>query len=714
MRSISFPVARALGVFLGLTSLSAAGPSTARAGRPAYPESPVHGVADTLHGHVLIDPYRWLENDTSAAVRQWTDSQNRFTRQYLDNFPGRAALAQRLRKVYELTVTSRPDLEGRTLFYSRRAGDQNQPIVHVRGPGERGPDRVLLDPNTLSSDGTVAVDWMYPSPDGALLAYGTSANGSEKSTLHVRRTDTAKDLPDAIPNTSFASVAWAPDGKSFLYTRHPARGEVPGGEEVFHAQVFEHRLGADPARDSLVYSGEGRPIQETRRVSTSADRRWVFLETSLDWAKNDLYARPAGSRGPFTPIAVGLDGETHADAWGGKLYLLSNVGAPRFHILTLDPVKPDLQSAKELIPEQQGVIESFRNAGGSLAVAVTEKAVSRVLLFELDGTLKKEIPLPALGSVDNLTGEPEAKAVYFSFASFVYPPAVYRYDLERGRLEPIETVSPGIDPADFETRQEWVTSKDGTRVPVFLVHKKGLAMDGNRPTLLTAYGGFNVSEQPSFNPSAIPWLEAGGVYADACLRGGGEFGRDWHEAGRLERKQNVFDDFAAAAEWLVSQGITRPERLAARGGSNGGLLVGAALTQRPELFGAIVCQVPLLDMIRYHRFSIARYWVPEYGSSEDPRQFDFLLAYSPYQNVHAGTRYPATLLTAAESDSRVAPLHARKMTALLQAKTGGDAPILIRIESKAGHGAGKPTAKRVEEAVDVLSFLMMQLGISPG
>ena len=251
-------------------------------------------------------------------------------------------------------------------------------------------------------------------------------------------------------------------------------------------------------------------------------------------------------------------------------------------------------------------------------------------------------------------------------------------------------------------------------MPVFLVHKKGLAMDGNRPTLLTAYGGFNVSEQPSFNPSAIPWLEAGGVYADACLRGGGEFGRDWHEAGRLERKQNVFDDFAAAAEWLVSQGITRPERLAARGGSNGGLLVGAALTQRPELFGAIVCQVPLLDMIRYHRFSIARYWVPEYGSSEDPRQFDFLLAYSPYQNVHAGTRYPATLLTAAESDSRVAPLHARKMTALLQAKTGGDAPILIRIESKAGHGAGKPTAKRVEEAVDVLSFLMMQLGISPG
>src|SRR5438094_367314 len=423
MRSISFPVARALGVFLGLTSLSAAGPATARGGRPAYPESPVHEVADTLHGHVLIDPYRWLENDTSAAVRQWTDSQNRFTRQYLDNFPGRAALAQRLRKVYELTVTSRPDLEGRTLFYSRRAGDQNQPIVHVRGPGERGPDRVLLDPNTLSSDGTVAVDW-----------------------------------------------------------------------------------------------------------------RWVFLETSLDWAKNDLYARPAGSRGPFTPIAVGLDGETHADAWGGKLYLLSNVGAPRFHILTLDPVKPDLQSAKELIPEQQGVIESFRNAGGSLAVAVTEKAVSRVLLFELDGTLKKEIPLPALGSVDNLTGEPEAKAVYFSFASFVYPPAVYRHDLERGRLEPIETVSPGIDPADFETRQEWVTSKDGTRVPVFLVHKKGLAMDGNRPTLLTAYGGFNVSEQPSFNPSAIPWLEAGGVYAYACLRGGGEFCRDWHEAGRLERK----------------------------------------------------------------------------------------------------------------------------------------------------------------------------------
>jgi len=689
-------------------------PSVAGAARPAYPATPVHDVADTLHGTVLVDPYRWLEDDSSATVREWTAAENTLTRKILDTFPGRAALAKRLRTLYSIPVTTQPHACGARLFYSKRAGAQNQPVVVMRESGNRGEPRVVLDPNLLSAEGTVALDWMYPSPDGALVAYGMSGSGSEQSTLRIRDAVSSSDLKEEIPHTQFASVAWDPDGRGFHYTRHPRPGDVPAGEEVFHERVYHHRLGDDAARDSLVFGGEGRPIQESRDVYASSDRRWLFLNTSLDWARTDVFYKPAGSSAPFAPLAVGLDGRISADAYGGRLYLRSSVGAPRYRILTTDPSTPDSSHWKVLVPEQPGVIEEFQIAGGQLALAISEKAISRVLLFGMDGKLRRELALPAPGAVSNLTAEPDGDALYFVFTSFAFPAAVYRYDLKRDALEPLEQNPPQLRAADFEARQEWATSVDGTDVPFFIVHRKGLAIDGDRPTILYGYGGFNSSETPSFSAQVIPWLEAGGVYVQACLRGGGEFGREWHAAGRLDRKQNVFDDFYAVADWLFQHGITRPQHLAARGGSNGGLLAGAALTQRPDLFGAVVCQVPLLDMIRYQRVSIARYWVPEYGSSENPEQFRYLLAYSPYHNVKDGTRYPATLLTAAESDARVAPLHARKMAALLQAKSGGDAPILLRIESKAGHGQGKPTAMRVEEAVDILSFLMMQFGVSPG
>jgi prolyl oligopeptidase len=675
-----------------------------------YPLAPVRPVADTLHGKVLVDPYRWLEDDESPEVQRWTGEENALTRKYLGTFPGRTPLASRLAKLYAAPTSTGPSVHGRCLFYSRRSGSQNQPLVYVRD-GSVAP-RVFIDPNTLSADGTVALDWMYPSSDGALVAYGTSPNGSEQSTLKVRRADTGADLAESIPNTARASVAWDPDGKGFLYTRHPRKGEVPDGEEVFHTQIYHHRLADDPARDSLMWDDGGRPIQEFRSVGVSSDHRFVFLRTSLDWAKNDLYFRPAGSWAPFRPLATGLDGTTDADAFGGQLYLRSDVGAPRYRILTADPEHPEQPGWKVLIPEQAGVIDSWCLVGGKLAVEIEEKAVSRLFLYGLDGVQGDEIKLPALGTVSDLTGDPEGHELYFVFTSFVYPPAVYRYDLSSRTLAPLEPSS-ALNAADFVARQDWVTSKDGTRVPIFLVQRRTLAIDGRRPTILSGYGGFNISETPEFRAMLIPWLEAGGVYAQACLRGGGEFGRSWHEAGRLANKQNVFDDFEAAAQWLVDRGITKPERLAAQGGSNGGLLVGAALTQKPELFGAVICQVPLLDMIRYHRFSIARYWVPEYGSSEDPDQFRFLLAYSPYQNVRDHQKYPATLFTTAESDSRVAPLHARKMAALLQARNGSDEPILIRIETKAGHGVGKPVAKRIEEGVDILTFLMLRFGMVP-
>jgi prolyl oligopeptidase len=577
-----------------------------------------------------------------------------------------------------------------------------------------GESRVAIDPNMLSTDGTVAMDWSYPSPDGGLMAYGVSANGSEHSTLLVRDTRTGKDLTEKIPHTQFASVAWDPDGKGFLYTRHPEAGEVPKGEEVFHAQVFHHRLG-DAAwggkGDAMVFDGAGRPMQENRSVGTSSDERWVFLMTSLDWAKNDVWVRTAGTNETFRPVAVGLDGSTWPDAAGGVLYLRTNVDAPRYRIMTTDPTRPEPANWKVLVPEGPGVMEDFALAAGHLVVLSLENAVSRVEIYKRDGTRVREVRLPAMGTVSGLTAEPDRDEVYFEYTSFMFPTNVYRYDIAKDRLDPIEPIAAGPKPDDYVVKQEWATSKDGTRVPMFVVHRRDLTLDGERPTILTGYGGFEISETPAFVGSLLPWLEAGGVYVLANLRGGGEFGRAWHEAGRLDRKQNVFDDFYACAEWLARSGITRPDRIAARGGSNGGLLTGAALTQRPELFGAIVCQVPLLDMLRYQQFSMARYWVPEYGSSEDPKQLQFLKAYSPYQNVRENVRYPATLFTASESDARVAPLHARKMAALVQARTTGDAPILLRVESKAGHGAGKPVSKRVAESADILSFLMLQFGM---
>ena len=685
-------------------------PGAARAERPAYPPSPQHDVADTLHGQVLVDPFRWLEDGASTETKAWSDAQNALTRRVLDAAPARTELHDRLAELFAVTTTTAQGVHGKRFFFSRHTGHQNQPVIEmIDAPG--GAPRVVLDPNPLAADGTVALDWLYPSPDGGRLAYGTSPGGSEHSTLRIRDVVTGKDLEESIPETEHASVAWDPDGKGFLYSRHPAKGEVPAGEEVYHAQIFHHRIGDPPAQDALVFSEKGRDIHELRSVTLSRDSKFTFLTTTLDWAKNDLFVRAAGSSEAFAPVAVGLDGRIGGDAYHGKLYLLTNVGAPRWRIVSADPATPGADHWHDVVPQQAGVIQNFAIVGGRLVVHVMENASSRLRVFSLDGKLLQEIALPTLGTVSDLAGDPERPTLYFTFTSFTYPTAIYHCSLDAAKPERLEPAGTTPRPGDYEIRQEWVTSTDGTKVPLFIVNRKGIAKDGARPTWLTGYGGFDVSETPSFRPDVFPWLDRGGVYASACLRGGGEFGREWHEAGRLAHKQNVFDDFHACAEYLVSSGITKPARLVARGGSNGGLLVGAALTQRPDLYGAVVCQAPLLDMIRYQKFLIARYWIPEYGSSEDAEQFKYLLAYSPYQNVRTGVKYPATLFTTADEDSRVDPLHARKMAALLQTKSAGDAPILIRIETKAGHGAGKPVSKRIDESVDVLSFLMLQFGM---
>ncbi len=682
--------------------------------RPAYPPTPVHAVTDTLHGTAVVDPYRWLEDGAAPEVEAWTDAQNALTRSVLDVFPGRAALAASYERLFAVNTMLKARPCGARLFVERKDGLKNQPTIDLLTGGPGGRSTTVIDPNGFSADGTVALDWWYPSHDGALVAYGRSEGGSEQSVLHVLDVATGKNRPDAIAQTQYATVLWDPDGTGFLYTRHPAKGEVPAGEEVFHKRVFHHRLGDDPAQDSLVFGGlPGAPIQEFRILYGSSDHRWTFLHLSTDWAKNDLYARPAGTAldAAWTPIAVGLDGLTHADATGGRLYLLTNVGAPRYRIATVDPTAPALWT--DVVPEGEGVLESFAIVDGRLALNLRQDVVSHVRIHGLDGAFQREVELPAPGTVDQLDGQPDRPELYFRFSSFAYPSMVQRCDLRAGTCVALEERTLPFDPATYVTTQEWATSKDGTRIPMFVVKKRAVALDGDRPTIVYGYGGFGVSGTPEYRAAIFPWLDEGGVFVQATLRGGGEFGRAWHEAGRLEKKQNVYDDLYACAERLVAAGVTKPPRMAVWGGSNGGLLVGAAITQRPELWGAAVCEVPLLDMLRYQEFSVARYWVPEYGSAEDAAQFRTLIAYSPYHNVKAGVHYPPTLFTAGAFDSRVDPLHARKMAALMQAKDAGDGPMLLRIEGKAGHGQGKPTHKRIAAAVDVMSFFMGRLGVTP-
>lgn len=679
--------------------------------RPTYPPTRVAPVVETLHGVEVPDPYRWLEQADDAEVQAWTEQQNALTRRYLDGFKElRTALTMRLEELNRANVASSPRIFKDRYFFLKREGLQNHPVLYVRKGSIDAAPRVAIDPNTFSADGTVALDWWYPSPDGTLIAYGKSGSGSEKSTLYLRDVDGGNDTTLVIPNTRACTVAWDEDGAGFHYIRYPEAGTVPPGDENYYRHVYYHKFGTEVHDDPKVFGG-GRAKEEWNNVSTSSDYKWRFLSNSLDWTKNDLYVRGPDDA-EFRPLAIGLEGRFGGDAYDGKLYLLTNYHAPRYRIIVVDPANPVESAWRDAVPEQPGVIESFSIIGGRLVLNILESAHSRLSIHELDGRHVADIALPTMGTVEGVEGRPDGNDVYFSFQSFAYPPTVFRYDLKEQKLATIEQLDLKLDYDAFETRQLWFNSRDGTRVPMFVIHKKGLAQDGGNPTILYGYGGFDVNITPVFSRTIYPWLERGGVYASANLRGGGEFGKEWHVAGRLGNKQNVYDDMIAAAEKLIADGYTRPEKLAARGGSNGGLLMGALLTQRPELFKAIHCAVPLLDMIRYHNFSIARLWIPEYGSAEDHAAFKWLLSWSPYHNVKPGTKYPATLFTTADSDSRVDPMHARKMAALLQAATGADAPILLWVESKAGHGAGKPLSKRIESDVDWLTFFLWQLGMT--
>ncbi|MGA7969355.1 MAG: prolyl oligopeptidase family serine peptidase [Terriglobales bacterium] len=700
-------------IFIGAPALVFAGNAPSPAGPPKAKVAPVE---DTVQGHKIVDPYRYLENPANPDTQAFVAQELAYTRSVLDPLPGRDKINARLTQLLAIGTVGAPQMGGQYYFYTRRDAGQNQPVLYVRD-GLKGEDRPLIDINKLSADATVALDWWFASHDGKYVAYGTSPSGSEESTLHILETATGRQLPDTIDRTRFASLAWLKDNSGFYYTRHPRKGDVPAGEEVYHVKVFYHQLGSDPSKDPLIFEDKSNP-QNIPDVTISDDDRWLLINVEEGWAKTEMYLLDRHSKHPPLELTTGKEFLYGADFFRGKLYITTNEDAPLFRVFVADVANPQRAHWKELIPETDAVLQNASVTGGKLLLQYEHNVAAELKLFTLDGKFLADIPQPSLGSVPGATGRYDVNEIFYSFQSFTVPPAVYRYDLTTNKTELWAKVdAPSIDPSDYDVRQEWYHSKDGTKVPMFIVSKKGLVKNGQNPTLLTGYGGFNISMSPGFNRSMYLWMEHGGVYAVANLRGGNEFGEDWHRAGMLEKKQNVFDDFIAASEYLIAEKYTDKDHLAIFGGSNGGLLMGAMITQRPDLFRAVVCQVPLLDMLRYQNFQIAKLWIPEYGSADDPKQFDFIYAYSPYHHVKPGEEYPAILFMTADTDTRVDPMHAKKMTALMQAeaKNGDskDRPILLRIDTKAGHGQGKPVAKQVEDSTDMYSFLFWQLGVTP-
>jgi prolyl oligopeptidase len=709
------------------------------------PVAPPKPVADYFHGTRVIDNYRWLEKSDSPQVEKWVTEENAYTRALLDPLPGRAGIQKRLTELLSIGNVTAPVIAGKHYFYTRREGLQNQPVLYVRD-SVNGADRVLVDANSLSADGTIALDWFEPSDTGKYLAYGTSPSGSEMSTLRVIETKTGTILADTIERTRAASIAWLHDNSGFYYTRYPKKGEVPAGQEMYNRHVYFHLLGSPVESDDLIF-GQGRDPEDWPGVSLSNDGRWLLINVSEGWTKSELYLMDLkGEKAPIR-LTTGKNFLYSADVYDGKVYITTNEDAPRYRVFVADAGNFDREAWKEIIPQSDAVLQGAAVYGGKLMAQYEQNASSQLKVFDLEGKKISDVTLPAIGTVYGSSGRWNHDEVFFGFQSFTVPPSIYQIDLkhlvesEPQGLKPASfaesngtsgtgalpnaqsggTVlwtkvdAPSIDASGYDVVQEWFTSKDGTRVPMFVVHKRGLQKNGKNPTLLTGYGGFNVSLTPAFSRTAYLWMEHGGVYAVANLRGGAEFGEDWHRAGMLDKKQNVFDDMIAAAEHLITAKYTDRNHLAIQGGSNGGLLMGAMMAQRPALFRAVVCQVPLLDMLHYQDFQIAKLWVPEYGTAENPEQFKWLYAYSPYHHVKAGVEYPAVLFMTADTDTRVDPMHAKKMTALMQAEarngTSQTRPILLRIESKAGHGAGKPVAKQIEEFTDVYSFLFWQLGV---
>ncbi len=675
------------------------------------PPSRTQVIHETLHGVSVADPFRWLEDEKSPEVKGWMMAQDAYARERLEALPGRDALRKRFTELFAIDSVGVPVKVGGRLFYSRQRREQNKAIVVWR-EGETGEEKVLFDPNTWSADNTVSLGTWSPSWDGKKVAFGEKPNNADEATLLVLDVDSGKrsDI-DVIHGGKYASASWAPDSKSFVYTWLPTDPSIPVADRPGYAEVRQHVLGQDPAKD-VVLHGKTGSAEKFIFGALSRDGQYLFINVSHGWTANSTWFKRVGKDKDFTLLIDSHDSNSSFEAYKGRFYVMTNEGAPNQQLFVVDPAKPQRANWKLVLGEDPtSARQGFAVVGGHLAVESLKNAVSHLELYTLDGKKVREIELPGLGSTSSLYGQQDDDEAYFSFSSFVDPRTIFKTEVKSGKTTTWAKVAVPVDPSKYEVKQLTFTSKDGTPVTMFVVASKEVKLDGNNPVLLSGYGGFNVSMPSSFTAYIYPWLEAGGVFVEVNLRGGGEYGKRWHEGGMLANKQNVFDDFAGAAQALIAAKYTQPKRLAISGRSNGGLLVGAAMTQHPELYGAVICGVPLLDMVRYHLFGSGRTWSSEYGNAENAEQFKVLEAYSPYHHVTDGVQYPPMLMMSSDHDDRVDPMHARKFVARVQQATHGRGTAWLRIEVAAGHGGADQVAKTIEASVDENVFLFHQLGI---
>ncbi len=682
-----------------------------------YPETPKGEVVDDYHGVKIADPYRWLEDPATPASRAWIEAQNRLTFSYLDKLPQRARWTARLTELNDYERYAPPARYGKWYVYTHNDGLQNQ-AVYWKMQGLSGTPEVLLDPNTLSKDGTIAVSGAELSEDGSKFAYSLSVAGSDWVTWHVREVATNKELPDLIEWSKFSGASFTKDGSAFFYSRYPQPKPGVALEEAnYYHQLWLHRLGTSQSADELIYEDKEHKTRGVYGGVTDDGNYVVFSISEGTDRRTRLYYKPLSKDGKNAKQSATvrlLDSFDAAYTFvgnkGSTFFVLTDRDAPRGRLVAIDLKKPEPKAWRELIPEGKDKLEAVRHVGHGFVAMWLRRAAAAVSCHKESGELVRELALPGIGDVMGFIGRPSDTEVFYSFSSFTMPATIYRLDLKTGASTLFRQPKLKFDPAEFETRQVSYRSKDGSEVPMFLVGKKGLGKSGDVPTYLYGYGGFNISINPEYSSKIIAWIERGYLYAAPSLRGGGEFGEAWHQAGMLDKKQTVFDDFSAAAEYLVKEGYTRPSRIAISGRSNGGLLVGASITQHPELFGAALAGVGVMDMLRFHKFTIGHAWTSEYGSADEAKDFPTLRAYSPLHNVRPGGKYPATLVVTGDHDDRVVPAHSFKFIATLQAAQAGPAPALIRIDVATGHGAGKPLAKQIEEAGDSFAFLAHALG----